>query len=128
MLAIVVSMVRTRLNLLAIEIMEEKGRIWLLLLLTALSLLFAFMALLTLSLLVVVAFWEQSRLLAIGCLLAFHVAATLVTGFILWRKARLAPRLFASTLQELAKDTAALEEDRGAEDIDFDFARGRDDG
>jgi len=122
MLAILVSMARTRLNLLAIEIMEEKSRIWLLLLLTALLLLFAFVALLTLTLLIVVAFWED-RLLAIGCLLAFYIAAALVTGFILWRKSKLAPRLFAGTLQELARDMAALGDDRGAQDVDFDGGR-----
>src|SRR5882724_4892077 len=74
MLAIVVGMARTRLNLLAVEIMQEKNRIWMLLLLTTLVLLFAFMALLTLSLFVIVAFWEDNRLLAIGCLFAFYVA------------------------------------------------------
>ena len=66
MLAILVSMARTRLNLLAVEITQEKNRIWLLLLLTALVLLFAFMALLTLSLFVIVAFWDDNRLLAIS--------------------------------------------------------------
>jgi uncharacterized membrane protein YqjE len=123
MLAILVSMARTRLNLLAVELMQEKKRIWLLLLLTALVLLFAFMALLTLSLFVVVAFWEDNRLLAIGCLFAFYVAATLVALFVLRQKSKAGSKLFAGTLDELAKDSAALEGELEAEDVDFDFER-----
>src|SRR5262245_6305878 len=86
MLAILVGMVRTRLNILAIELMEEKSRIWLMLVLTALALIFASMALLMLSLLVIVAFWDENRLLAIGGLLAFYVAATAGALFFLQRK------------------------------------------
>jgi uncharacterized membrane protein YqjE len=125
MLAILVSMARTRLNLLAVEIMQEKSRVWLLLLLTALALLFALMSLLTLSLFVVVAFWDDNRLLAIGCLLAFYVAATLVTLLFLRQKSRKGSKLFSGTLQELAKDSAALEDELEAEDIDFDLDRRR---
>ena len=123
MLAILVSMARTRLNLLAVEIMQEKSRVWLLLLLTALALLFTFMALLTLSLFVVVAFWDEHRLLAIGCLLAFYVAATLVTLFVLRQKSKVGSKLFSGTLEELAKDSAALEDELEAEDLEFDFER-----
>lgn len=125
MLAILVSMVRTRLNLLAVELMQEKSRIWLLLLLTALALLFALMALLTLSLFVIVAFWDDNRLLAIGCLFAFYVAATLATLFVLRRKSKVGSKLFSGTLDELAKDSAALEDELQAEDIEFDFERRR---
>jgi uncharacterized membrane protein YqjE len=125
MLAILVSMVRTRLNLLAVEVMEEKSRIWLLLLLTALALLFALMVLLTLSLFVIVAFWEDNRLLAIGCLFVFYVAATLATLFVLRRKSKMGSKLFSGTLDELAKDSAALEDELQAEDVEFDFERRR---
>jgi uncharacterized membrane protein YqjE len=126
MLAILVGMARTRLNLLAIEIMQEKSRIWLLAILTALALLFAFMTLLTLSLLVVVAFWDDNRLLAIGGLLAFYVAATLVTLFFLRQKSKIGSSLFAGTLSELARDSDALEEEfEEAVDVDFDSDRRR---
>ncbi|HET6619501.1 MAG TPA: phage holin family protein [Dongiaceae bacterium] len=120
MLAILVSMARTRLNLLAIEIMQEKSRLWLLLILTALAMLFAFMALLTLSLFVVVAFWDANRLLAIGCLFAFYVAAVVVTLVVLRQKSKIGSNLFAGTLGELAKDSAALQDDLETQDVDFD--------
>jgi uncharacterized membrane protein YqjE len=125
MLAILVGMVRTRLNLLAVELMQEKSRIWLLLVLTALALIFASMALLTLSLLVVVAFWDQNRLLAIGCLFAFYIAATLITLLVLRRKSQAGSNLFAGTLGELSKDSAALEDEFETEDVDFDLERRR---
>lgn len=119
-LAILVSMARTRLSLLAVEVMQEKSRIWLLLVLTVLALFFASMALVSLSLLVVVAFWEENRLLAIGGVLLFYVAATIVTLLVLRHKAKLGSNLFAGTLSELSKDSAALEDEVEPEDVDFD--------
>ena len=128
MLAILVSMARTRLNLLAVELNQEKSRIWLILVLTAQALVFASMALLALSLLVVAAFWEENRLLAIGCLSAFYVVATIVTLVVLHQKAKVGSNLFAGTLSELSKDSAALAEEFEASEVDFDVKRwpGRD--
>jgi uncharacterized membrane protein YqjE len=128
MLAIVVGMVRTRLSLLAVELLEEKSRIWLLLVLTALALFFTGMALLMLSLLVVVVFWEENRVLAIGGLVIFYLLATGVTLLVLRQKARAGSALFAGTLRELAKDTDELAgefEAEDDEDIDFDHPRRR---
>ena len=125
MLAILVGMVRTRLNLLAIELMEEKSRIWLMLVLTALALIFALMALLMLSLLVVVAFWDDNRLLAIGGMLAFYIVATAGALLFLRHKAKMGSSLFAGTLGELAKDSDALEDAFEAQAPDFDFERRR---
>jgi uncharacterized membrane protein YqjE len=121
MLAILVGMVHTRLNLLAVELMEEKSRIWLMLVLTALSLLFAFMALLMLSALVIVAFWDEHRMLAMGGLLGFYVAAAIAALLMLRQKARMGSKLFAGTLGELAKDSDALEREVEAQDLEFDF-------
>lgn len=123
-LAILVSMARTRLNLLAVEIMEEKSRIWLLLLLTAVTLLFAFMALLTLSLLIVVAFWED-RLLAIGCLLAFYLLAAGASALALRHKAKSGSSLFSSTLRELSRDADDLEGASETDELDFDVGKHR---
>lgn len=125
MLAILVSMVRTRLNLMAVELIQEKSRIWMVLVLTALALVFGSMALLTLSLLAVVALWEENRLLAIGCLFLFYVVATIVTLVALQQKAKVGSSLFATTLSELAKDSTALAEGLEANDADFDVRRRR---
>ena len=108
-LAILVRMVETRLNLLAVEVVEEQRRIWLLLVLTALALIFGSMALISLSLLVIVAFWDDHRLLAMSCVLGFYLVATGVTLFILKQKVAGGRGLFASSLDELAKDRAELD-------------------
>ncbi len=127
MLAIVVGMARTRLGLLAIELMEEKSRIWLTLVLTGLALIFASMALLMLSLLVIVAFWDENRLLAIGGLLAFHVLAAAVTLLVLRRRGKVGSKLFAHTLHELQRDEAELagEDEPDKPDLDFQSRRRR---
>ena len=118
-------MVRTRLSLLSVELMEEKSRIWLMLVLTALALIFASMALLMLSLLVIVAFWEENRLLAIGALLVFYFAAAGASLLVLRHKARMGSPLFSSTLRELARDTDELEDSFDAEEMDFDVEKRR---
>jgi uncharacterized membrane protein YqjE len=99
MLAIAVSMVKTRLGLIAVEARLELGRIWLLLALTVLALIFVAMSLLMLSLLVIIAYWETSRLLAIGSLLGLDVAATTVTLLIQRRKTTNASSLFQGSFR-----------------------------
>jgi uncharacterized membrane protein YqjE len=124
-LAILVGMVRTRLGILAVELMEEKSRIWLMLVLTALALIFASMALLMLSLLVIVAFWEENRLLAIGGLLVFYIAAAAVSLLVLRHKAKIGSPLFSSTLRELSRDTDELEGAFETDEMDFDVEKRR---
>jgi uncharacterized membrane protein YqjE len=79
------------------------------------------MALLMLSLLVVAAFWEENRLLAIGGLLAFYVLATAAALLMLRKKAKAGSKLFAHTLRELQKDEAELEGAFETEEPDFDI-------
>jgi uncharacterized membrane protein YqjE len=108
MLAIVVSMAKTRLSLLAVEARLELSRIRLLLALTVLALMFVAMSLLMLSLLVIMAYWETSRLLAICSLLGLYVAATTATLLILRHKAKRASSLFAASLSEFSRDHSEL--------------------
>jgi uncharacterized membrane protein YqjE len=119
-LAILVGMVRTRLGILAIELMEEKSRIWLMLVLTALALIFASMALLMLSLLVIVAFWDENRLLAIGGLLVFYLVAAGASLLVLRYKAKMRSPLFSHALRELSKDTDELNGAVETDEVDFD--------
>jgi uncharacterized membrane protein YqjE len=124
-LAILVGMVRTRLSLLSVELMEEKSRIWLMLVLTALALIFASMALLMLSMLVIVAFWDENRLLAIGGLLVFYLLAAGASLLVLRHKAKIGSPLFSSTLRELSRDTDELEGAFEADEVDFDVEKRR---
>jgi uncharacterized membrane protein YqjE len=64
-------------------------------------------------------------LLAIGGLLVFYVAAIGVTLLVLRHKAKAGSPLFAHTLRELAKDTAELEGEIGAEEVEFGLERRR---
>jgi uncharacterized membrane protein YqjE len=105
--------------------MEEKSRIWLMLVLTALALIFASMALLMLSLLVIVAFWDDNRLLAIGALLVFYLVAAGASLLVLRHKAKLGSPLFSHTLRELSKDTAELGDAFEADEMDFDVEKRR---
>jgi uncharacterized membrane protein YqjE len=115
-------MVKTRLGLLAVEARLELGRIWLLLALTILALIFIAMSLLMLSLLVIIAYWETSRLLAIGCLFGLYVAATTTTLLILRHRAQNRSRLFAASFGELSRDQAVLEDAfDGQREVKFDF-------
>jgi len=110
MLAIVVSMAKTRLRLLAVEARLELNSIWLLLALTVLALIFVAMFLLMLSLLVIIAYWETSRLLAIGSLLGLYVAATTVTLLILRHKGKSASSLFAASLKDHSERADTFDE------------------
>ena len=85
----ILAILRTRLTLLSVELMEEKSRIWLMLVLTALALIFGSMALLMLSLFVIVAFWDENRLLANGAQLIFYLSAAAVSQLILPHKAQI---------------------------------------
>jgi|SRR5688572_7813150 uncharacterized membrane protein YqjE len=101
-------MARTRLGLLAVEARLELNSIWLLLALTVLALIFVAMFLLMLSLLVITAYWETSRLLAIDSLLGLYVAATTVPLLTLRHKEKSASSLFAASPSDPSKDHSEL--------------------
>ncbi|MFG0380552.1 phage holin family protein [Pseudomonas sp. zbq_18] len=96
------------LELIAIELQEEKSRSFRLLLFSGLSLIFGLLVLLGLSAVVLIAFWEDYRLhAAMGLSLLFLVALALCVG-----KAKSLARAgqspFQATLEELARDKERL--------------------
>jgi uncharacterized membrane protein YqjE len=101
-------LVRTRLELAAVEYKEERDRVshQLMLLVAAVGCLL--FALFFAAAAVVAAFWDTYRLPAIiGVTLFFAVAG----GFMLWRRQELAnaaPMPFAASVAELEKDRAAI--------------------
>jgi uncharacterized membrane protein YqjE len=99
---------RTRLEILATEIEEERVRLEQLLLI-ALAAAFCFLMGIVLCVaLVIIYYWDTHRLLAAGVLAAAFLAASAVLGLILRGQARARPKLFAVTRGELAKDQAML--------------------
>jgi len=97
-----------RLQLFSNELASEGLRVRQIALFLVLALVFFALAIILLSLLVVVVFWDDHRLLAIGGLAAFYLVVS-VSLFIAARNRGAAlPRPFAATLGELKKDHEEL--------------------
>lgn len=103
------SIVSTRLELLAIELQEERLHLTQMYFLS-LSALFCFgMGVMLLTVFVTVFFWDDHRLAVLGGLCTlFFVLGMLLTLF-LRNKAHNRPKLFSASLAELAKDREQLE-------------------
>jgi uncharacterized membrane protein YqjE len=103
-----VSIVHTRLELLSNDIAEEREHLITLLVLVQLALFFMGVGVVLLALLVVVAFWESHRFLALGGVTGLFLLASIGTAWLALRKTRTRPRLFAASLAELSKDRQHL--------------------
>jgi uncharacterized membrane protein YqjE len=103
-----VGIVHTRLELLSTDIAEEREHLITLLLLVQLALFFLGVGILLLALLIVVAFWESHRLLALGGLTGLFLLASAGAVWLAVHKTRTRPRLFAASLAELSKDRQHL--------------------
>ncbi|MDE2367329.1 MAG: phage holin family protein [Burkholderiales bacterium] len=107
--ASLLSLGRIRLELLAIEVHEEKGRVADLLFWSVLSALMVGFGALFVALFVTVALWESQRLLALGVGMAVFAAMGV---FGVWRVRRFSaggPTLFRMSIDELREDGAALQ-------------------
>ena len=101
---------QTRLELLAVELQEEKLRLTGLALNTVLAGLLLGFGLVFLMVFLTVLFWEEHRLLALG----ISTAICLIGGLLAASKAahafRSGTKLFSASLAELTRDRAALRE------------------
>jgi uncharacterized membrane protein YqjE len=101
---------RTRLEILATEIEEERLRLEQMLLVALGAVFCVGMGIVLSVFFVVVLFWDTHRLAAVGSLAGGFLAAGVVLGLILRDRARSRPKLFAATRGELAKDQTILRE------------------
>jgi uncharacterized membrane protein YqjE len=103
-----VAIAHTRLDFLSADLEEERAHLFSLLALTLAALFCLGIGVVLATILLVVAFWDTHRLLALGALAGFY----LVIGMGVWafalHKARTKPRLFAASLSELFKDRQQL--------------------
>ena len=103
-----VAIAHTRLDLLSVDLEEERAHLLSLLVLTLAALFCLGIGVVLVTILLVVAFWDTHRLLALGALAGFY----LVIGMGVWafalHKARTKPGLFAASLSELFKDRQQL--------------------
>lgn len=95
---------RTRLELLSIDIEEE--RVWLtsMLVWTLVALFCAGLSIVLAILFFIVIWWDTHRLLAVAVPALLLMLCAVLAGKVVLDKARAKPRLFAASLAELSKD------------------------
>lgn len=106
--ATLIAMVYTRLDLLSTDLEEERAHASVQLVLALTALFFIGVGVVLTTILLVAAFWDTHRLLALGSLAGFFLAVGVVAGAFSIHKARTKPRLFAASLSELHKDRQQL--------------------
>ena len=123
-----VGLMRTRLELLALEAAGEKSRLLKLLGMAFAALLFLTLAVLVFTITVAVAFWPtEDRYLALGLLAAFYLVVGVALLLVVRHGLLYGPPPFAATLEELGRDAELLERVRDAQDDD-DRASRREEG
>jgi uncharacterized membrane protein YqjE len=104
-----ISIVSTRLELLANELQEERLYLTQMFLYSLFALFCFGMGVLLLTVFIVVLFWDDHRLAVLGSLCILFFAAGTLMALLLRNKAHSKPKLFSVSLAELAKDREQLE-------------------
>jgi uncharacterized membrane protein YqjE len=102
----VFSLLQTRLELIGIELAEEKDRLLSVLFAGLAAMMFATMALITLTVLVAAAFWETYRWQSLAILTAAYAIGAILCLLKARAGVRRAPLIFEETLAEFEKDRA----------------------
>jgi len=109
-----IGILRTRLEILSLDVQEARIRFVSILILGAFTFLFSALGIILGAFWLIITFWESNRLLIMGILTVTLLLCGLVLLVILIRKLKSGPRLFEGTIAELDKDTEALgDRDRG---------------
>lgn len=103
---------RTRAELLTVELQLEVRRAAILLVWGLVALVAALLGLVAAGFAVVIAFWDTYRLLAAVLVVVFYFIAALVAALVLRHRVRTKPRMFAGTLAQLAEDSERLRRNR----------------
>ena len=103
------ALLQTRLELLSVELREEKARLVSLLAYGLLSFVLLSLGLAFLAVFVTVLLWDSHRLLALGAFSAIFLTGGIASLLALRALAATPSRLVAASLSELAQDRAALE-------------------
>ena len=107
-LATLVAIAHTRIELLTTELQEEMHRVAQIMMWSLVALLSAGIGLFLAALVMIFLFWDTHRLAASIAVTSVFFAIALVAGLTLRSKVRNRPRLLESTLAELAKDREQL--------------------
>ncbi|WP_414444048.1 phage holin family protein [Burkholderia sp. 22PA0106] len=104
LLGSVFALLQTRLELVGIELAEEKERLIGVLFLGLGAMMLATMALISMTVLVAIAFWDTYRWQALAGITAIYAIGALICGLKARSGLREAPSVFEATLHELEKD------------------------
>ena len=108
------SFAETRTRLAATELEEQSIRLVEILLWLAVALFFFGMAVLFVSVLVVLHFWDSNRLLAAGLIAALYASIGIAAVLVVRARMLARPKFLAATLAELQRDRARVEQDEPA--------------
>jgi uncharacterized membrane protein YqjE len=100
----VFSILQTRLELIGIELAEEKDRLLAVLFLGLAAMMLAMMALIALTALIAIAFWDTYRWQSLAGITVVYAIAALVCGLRARSNLHNAPAVFEATLNEFEKD------------------------
>ena len=106
--ATLVAIIGTRLEIAAGELEEERLRLSGIVAYAAMVFLFAALGLIFLSLLIVVVFWDEHRIAALGGIVLVYTLLALIAGLQLRKRLSQKSRLFSVTVDELRKDEERL--------------------
>jgi uncharacterized membrane protein YqjE len=98
-----------RLELISVEVQEEKHRLIRTFVWISAAIFTGMMAIAFASLTLVVCFWDTARVAALGGLTLFYTAAVVVLVLALRRHLKRQPGAFAATLAELKEDRACIQ-------------------
>lgn len=104
MLATLVGMAHTRVELISTEVEEQLARLVSLLAWGLVALFFAFTGVILSAIAIIVLFWDSNRVLAAAGLATAFVLLAVIAALVFVAKAKARPRLFKASLDELAKD------------------------
>ncbi|MBK8760543.1 MAG: phage holin family protein [Sulfuritalea sp.] len=102
------ALAQNRLQLLGVELAEERGRLLSLLTFGAIALICLSAGLVFLAVFLTVLLWDSHRLLALGVFSALFLGAGIATLLVAVNFARAGSTLFKASLAELARDREAL--------------------
>jgi uncharacterized membrane protein YqjE len=111
MLATLIALVQTRLELVGVEIEEQIAHAAALLLWSITAIFFASLSVLLLALTIVIAFWDEHRLLAASLVTATFVLTAIAAGLVARHRLHTRPHLLATLAREFERDAATLEGD-----------------
>src|SRR4030042_1371927 len=108
LMATLIAIAHTRLELLSTELEEERVRLSSMVVWALVALFCAGLGVVLATLFVVLALWDTHRLLALGIPAILFFLRAALAWLVVRGKARAKPRLFAASLTELSQDRKAL--------------------